>query len=183
MFSKVWPPMKLIFRLLLVGVQNLKPAELYQNVLQLFFSFSQFIFSLSRIYYGSARISIKHFVVFLNRLMIICDFLQSKLHFPGNHNARTRNRECLEQCWIKHCHTTAYSKSVYFGKIASEDFLPPPYQINFAKNRKNSESTQNGLKRREIEKNLVGGRGDVFSRGVGPLGLCNPLLIRPCEEV
>ena len=26
--------MKLIFRLLLVGVQNLKPAELYQNVLQ-----------------------------------------------------------------------------------------------------------------------------------------------------
>ena len=63
--------MKLIFRLLLVGVQNLKPAELYQNVLQLFFSFSQFIFSLSRAYYGSARISIKHFVLFLNRLVCI----------------------------------------------------------------------------------------------------------------
>ena len=77
LFSKVWPPMKLIFLLLLVGVQNLKPAELYQNVLQLFFSFSQFIFSLSRIYFWSERISIKHFVVFLNRLIhgskeIIC---------------------------------------------------------------------------------------------------------------
>ena len=29
---------------------------------------------------------------------------------------------------------------------------PPPYRIDFAKNRKKSESTQNGLKRREIEK-------------------------------
>ena len=37
--------MKLIFRLLLMGVQNLKPAELYQNVLQLI-----------RVYFGSARI-------------------------------------------------------------------------------------------------------------------------------
>ena len=79
----------------------------------------------------------------------------SSRHGPRNHSARTRNRECLEQCWIKHCHTTAYSKSVYFGKIANEDFCPsPPYQINFAKNRKNSESTQNGLKRREIEKKI-----------------------------
>ena len=32
---------------------------------------------------------------------------------------------------------------------------PPPYQINFAKNRKKSESTQNGLKRREIEKKIL----------------------------
>ena len=52
-----------------------------------------------------------------------------KQAFPGNHNVRTRNRECLEQCWIKHCHTTAYSKSVYFGKIASEDFCPSPPPI------------------------------------------------------
>ena len=38
------------------------------------------------------------------------------------------------------------------GFIANEDFGPPPYRIDFAKNRKKSESTQNGLKRREIEK-------------------------------
>ena len=31
---------------------------------------------------------------------------------------------------------------------------PPPYRIDFAKNRKKSESTQNGLKRREIEKKI-----------------------------
>ena len=30
----------------------------------------------------------------------------------------------------------------------------PPYRIDFAKNRKKSESTQNGLKRREIEKKI-----------------------------
>ena len=32
---------------------------------------------------------------------------------------------------------------------------PPPYRIDFAKNRKKSESTQNGLKRREIEKKIA----------------------------
>ena len=31
----------------------------------------------------------------------------------------------------------------------------PPYRIDFAKNRKKSESTQNGLKRREIEKKIA----------------------------
>ena len=44
------------------------------------------------------------------------------------------------------------------GKIVNEDFWPPrpsPYRINFAKNRKKSESTQNGLKRREIEKKIL----------------------------
>ena len=39
-----------------MGVQIFKPAELYQNVLQLFFSFSQFIFSLSRTFFGCQRI-------------------------------------------------------------------------------------------------------------------------------
>ena len=38
------------------------------------------------------------------------------------------------------------------GFIANEDFWSPPYRIDFAKNRKKSESTQNGLKLREIEK-------------------------------
>ena len=53
-----------------MGVQIFKPAELYQNVLQLFFfSFSQFIFSLSRTFFGCQRISIKHFVVFSHRLI------------------------------------------------------------------------------------------------------------------
>ena len=31
----------------------------------------------------------------------------------------------------------------------------PPYRIDFAKNRKKSESTQNGLKPREIKKKVV----------------------------
>ena len=45
------------------------------------------------------------------------------------------------------------------GFIANEDFWSPPpfppYRIDFAKNRKKSESTQNGLKRQEIEKNKI----------------------------
>ena len=47
----------------------------------------------------------------------------------------------------------------YIGKIANEDFWSPPrpsppYRIDFAKIRKKSESTQNGLIRREIEKKI-----------------------------
>ena len=46
-------------------------------------------------------------------------------------------------------------KASILVKLQARIFAPPrpspPYQIDFAKNRKNSESTQNGLKRREIE--------------------------------
>ena len=60
-----------------MGVQIFKPAELYQNVLQLFFSFSQFIFSLSRTLFWCQRISIKHFVVFSHRLIQILQVPES----------------------------------------------------------------------------------------------------------
>ena len=40
------------------------------------------------------------------------------------------------------------------ARIFAPPAPPPPYQINFAKNRKNTELTQNGLKRQEIEKKI-----------------------------
>ena len=51
-----------------------------------------------------------------------------------------------------------YPKTLRLGFIANEDFWPPPrpspppYRIDFAKIRKKSESTQNGIIRQEIEK-------------------------------
>ena len=43
-------------------------------------------------------------------------------------------------------------RNVHYRFYRKRGFWPPPYRIDFAKNRKKSESTQNGLKRREIEK-------------------------------
>ena len=43
-------------------------------------------------------------------------------------------------------------RNVHYRFYRKRGFCPPPYRIDFAKNRKKSESTQNGLKRREIEK-------------------------------
>ena len=49
-----------------------------------------------------------------------------------------------------------FNRKQGLGKIANKDFWSPlhlpPYRIDFAKNRKKSELTQNGLIRREIEK-------------------------------
>ena len=42
-------------------------------------------------------------------------------------------------------------RNVHYRFYRKRGFWPPPYRIDFAKNRKKSESTQKGLKRREIE--------------------------------
>ena len=51
-------------------------------------------------------------------------------------------------------------RNVHYRFYRKRGFLvppapPPPYRIDFAKNRKKSESTQNGLKWREIEKKMT----------------------------
>ena len=52
-----------------------------------------------------------------------------------------------------------FNRKQGLGKIANKDFWSPlhlpPYRIDFAKNRKKSELTQNGLKQRKIKKDVA----------------------------